>query len=132
MKIETKTETDIDVCTISDLGIEITGEDAQPLIDAINSYLEIFAKPVKSERGSSFLLGGRKCLKCDALLDGVMGSFQWGMANGEGTCSNCGWPARAYHNPKDDEGNIFNRPLERILQYHPSSVTTKETDDVTA
>ena len=127
--MKTETETDIDVCKISDIEIEITGEGSQPLIDAINSYLEIFAKPVKREGGSSLLLGGLKCLKCDVQLDGAMGSFQWGIANGEGTCSNCSWPARAYHSPKDDEGKIFDRPLEKILQYHPSGVMTKDTDE---
>ena len=60
---------------------------------------------------------GCPCIKCGAPLGGFLGMFEWGIVHGEGRCSRCKWPARAYH---------FNAgPIERlelILQYHPSVV----------
>lgn len=124
-----KIATDIEHCTINDIGIEITGEDAQPLIDSINDYLYIFAKPIqrynKNTHFHGFLEGKHVCLQCGSPLGGMLGSFTWGLCWGEGYCSKCSWPCRAYHVPKDDEGKIFDRPLDRILQYHPNNVTTK-------
>jgi hypothetical protein len=114
-------------CTIDDLGIEITGEDSPPLIDAINAYLVPFAKPVKDgDREGNILIGNVKCLNCFEILTGACGSFQWGLAHGEGNCCKCGWPARAYHRPEYDGEEIFDRALQRILQYHPDYVKTKE------
>lgn len=107
---------DVAACTMADIGMKITGEDAQPLIDTLNEYLSEFAKP--SEDG--------KCLNCERKLGGMFGTFQWGIANGEGNCSECGWPARALHRPKDSEGMIFDQALQVILQYHPDSVMKKE------
>ena len=115
---------DAEVCTSADVGIEITGSDAQPMAAAINKYLSIFAKPVKRDGGGNMMLGDYECLKCGKPLGGALGSFQWGLAHGEGNCSGCGWPCRVYHRPKDSDGEIFNRALEVILQYHPSNVTT--------
>lgn len=101
------------VCTITDIGIEINGEDAPPLVAAINKYLSVFAKP-RHDDGS----GDQSCLKCGAKLNGFLGSFTQGIIHGEGTCGECGWPCR----------NIFNGPLEMILQYHPEHVT-QDLDD---
>ena len=119
-----KTE-DVDVCTTADIGIEIIGSGAPPMIDAIDEYLSIFSKPVKRDDGN-FLMGRIECLKCGKALDGPMGSFQWGIANGEGNCSGCGWPCRAHHSPKDSDGEIFDKALVLILQYHPSRVMTPD------
>lgn len=43
--------------------------------------------------------------------------FRWGIAHGEGFCSNCGYPARAYH---FNVGPIKRLPI--ILQYHPEDL----------
>lgn len=120
-----KTIIDVDVCTIADIGISLTGEDAPAVIDTLNEYLSAFAKPVKREGGSSFAMGHFDCLNCGEPLGGMLGHFRWGMVHGEGTCS-CGWPCRAYHWPKDSHGEIFDGPLEIILQYHPSNVDLKD------
>ena len=130
---------DTEVCTISDIGIEITGSDAPPfvrpgtkaagLVAAINDYLSIFAKPVRRKGGASFL-GKFECLNCGEPLGGMLSHFRWGIVHGEGECS-CGWPCRAYHRPKDDDGEIFDRPLEIILQYHPSGVAVRTDENET-
>lgn len=115
-------------CTIEDIGIEITGTDAPPIIAAINEYLSIFEKPALREKEGKFS-GRTNCCGCGQPLDGFMGTFTWGIAHGEGACSKCGWPARAYHEPKDSDGNIFDRPFQMILQYRkkrPASVAAEE------
>ena len=119
----------IEVCTVSDIGLTITGADAPPLVAALNKYLEQFAKPIRhDEKKSNFLVGDLECLNCGRVLNGALGTFQWGLCHGEGTCSNCGWPCRLYHSPKDDEGAIFEGTLERMLQYHPNCVSKQESD----
>jgi hypothetical protein len=113
--------TDVPKCCMADIGLSLTGEGAQPLVDAINKYLADFAKPIARE-GGGFLIGKHVCLKCGEALDGALGTFQWGLVWGEGACSKCDWPARGYHAIKDDTGDIFEEPLPIILQYHPSVV----------
>lgn len=122
----THTNIEIEHCTVDDIGLEITGADAPPLIAALNEYLSAFAKPIKSDREGGGMVGNTLCLKCGETLDGILGTFQWGLAHGEGTCSKCGWPARAYHRPKDNGGEeMFNQVLEMILQYHPENVESR-------
>ncbi|MBT7243677.1 MAG: hypothetical protein HN879_09695 [Flavobacteriaceae bacterium] len=107
-------------CTPDDLGMKITGEDAGPFIAAMEEYLLLFAKPTKH------------CLKCEAYLTGMLGSFTWGLANGEGTCSDCGYPARAHHYPKLPDGTGLmegDQPIQLILQYHPDHVTSGDSDE---
>jgi hypothetical protein len=116
---------DVEFCTIDDLGIEITGDGAEPIIATLNEYFRDFAKPIKRDGGGNIISGATNCLKCKSALEGMFGSFRWGLTHGEGECSQCGWPCRAYHRPKDEEGEIFNSVLPKILQYHPSVVTTK-------
>lgn len=55
----------------------------------------------------------------DGLIDSILarGAFTWGLANGEGYCRKCGYPARAYHR---DVGPI--KFLCLILQYHPDEL----------
>jgi len=114
------------VCTMADIGLTITGEGAEPICDAISEYLSVFAKPVLHDGTTGGMLGNFDCLNCGERLDGFLGTFTWGIAHGEGKCSKCGWPCRAYHNPKDAEGDIFDRRLQIILQYHPSGVEMPE------
>lgn len=110
--------------TIEDLNIQIEGTDAQLLIDSINKYLSVFAKPINLEK-KGFVSGSCKCLQCESVLDGVIGSFTWGLTHGEGVCSKCGWPCRAYHRPEDENGELFTTAIEKILQYHPDGVSFK-------
>jgi hypothetical protein len=62
-----------------------------------------------------------KCVCCEERLTGVLGSFAWGIVNGEGACAACGWPARAYHRKV---GGIEFFGL--ILQYHPDTLSEDE------
>lgn len=117
----------IEHCTITDTGLNLEGEDATRISDAINEYLSAFAKPSLKEKGNTFT-GTANCLKCGTTLNGALGSFTWGIAHGEGNCGNCGWPCRAYHNPQIDGENIFSSLLPILLQYHPDYVN-KRTDD---
>jgi len=114
--------TDIERCSIQDIGLVITGTAAPAMIATINSYLAVFAKPIVREGDLSIMFGRFECLQCGRPLGGACGSFQWGIANGEGTCSHCGYPCRAYHYPKDEDGNIFTQPLQFMLQYHPERI----------
>lgn len=116
-----------DRCTHSDVGIEITGADADKLLGPLDEYLAIFAKPVRdANRRGNLLFGGIKCLQCDSSLNGALGTFEWGFVSGEGTCGKCGWPGRAHHRPKDEEGEIFEGTLEFVLQYHPDQVAKRK------
>ena len=63
-----------------------------------------------------------KCIGCGSALDGFFGSFTWGIVHGEGACSNCGYPARAMHYLKDGGQELFDRPLQYVLQYHPDEL----------
>lgn len=112
-------------CTSEDIGLKAKNDDGKATIAIVDKYLFSFAKP-QLEGKNSFLQSAAKCLRCGRPLGGAIGSFQWGIVHGEGTCSNCGWPARAKHYIKDDEGPIFDRALDMILQYHPDFVQ-KET-----
>lgn len=83
--------------------------------EELNQYFNHFAKPSSNEFGHS------SCLMCSHSLTGLLGTFTWGIRNGEGNCSHCGWPARAFHR---DLGPI--EFLCIILQYHPEEVAKKE------
>jgi hypothetical protein len=56
----------------------------------------------------------------------MLGTFRWGLQNGEGTCQRCGWPGRGLHDPKKNGESVFNRRLEIILQYHPDGPMTEK------
>lgn len=86
---------------------ELTPEDIQ----ALDKYFSHFVHPDPTG----------KCLNCGLVQDGLMaallGGFRWGLAHGEGFCSRCQYPARAYH--------FSVGPIERLnvlLQYHPLEV----------
>ncbi len=111
-----QTTEEIKHCTIEDLGISITGQDAPSLVDSIDQYLNEFAST------------GGKCPNCGSPLGGLLGSFTWGIVHGEGRCTGgvygkCGWPCRGLHYIKDSEGKeIFDRAVPVILAYHPKFV----------
>jgi len=83
---------------------------------ALGAYFAHFVKPgpcicCSSRQGSKDVV--------DAFLGG--GKFRWGMVHGEGNCTECGWPARAYHR---DVGPI--EFVQMILQYHPDELSVRE------
>ena len=78
---------------------------------AVDSYLENFVADAD---------GKSKCPSCGWDLGGLLGSFSWGAAHGEGACS-CGYPARAHHEfPDPDGGEPLGTLSGYILAYHPS------------
>ena len=107
---------DIPVATCERLGIQFrrkypghrrwssfdNGVDVPVLIQQADKYLKHFcAEPI--------------CPACDRKLGGIFGTFRWGMATGEGSCSACGYPCRAIHDIKA-VGILTNM----ALAYHPS------------
>jgi len=79
-------------------------------MEEADKYLAQFVEPVAME--------SKKCLCCGSPLTGIFGRFQWGITNGEGACSSCGYPARAIHRMKEI-GTFSNF----ILQYHPDELS---------
>lgn len=56
---------------------------------------------------------GPNCPRCGAQLGGLLGSFDWGIANGEGFYGQCNYPARGIHYGPFEA-------MSMILPYHPS------------
>ena len=103
--------------------IKVSDDSPQELVDRLDAYFEPFAQPPLEERDIG-MIRSHNCLNCgEPQLGLLFGRFQWGLVHGEGICGECGWPARLYHNPKDDEGELFS--LSLLLQYHPNFVTKK-------
>ena len=110
-------------CMAKDIGI--TAADSSPeaaaIVAKIDKYLSSFAAPnPRRPLAVGMVFGSATCPNCDSQLDGMMGCFQWGMVHGEGNCTHegCGWPCRAKHEIPD----VFARPVEMVLAYHPSVV----------
>jgi len=55
---------------------------------------------------------------CGRTLGGLIGTFVYGIQNGEGWCSQCDWPARAIHRVKDEKGEPI-ISLNMVLAYAP-------------
>jgi len=90
---------------------EVTdGEIAPDDVTAIDAYLGQFVAP--NEKGECCGCGG----KLTGGFESVLGltTFRWGLAHGEGFCSECKYPARAYH---FNVGPI--KRFECVLQVHP-------------
>ena len=88
--------------------------DQKKALAEVDEYLEAFTP-------------GDKCPCCDqairglGLMHAIVGGFNWGIANGEGHCSNCGHPCRAYHRSVGPF-EFF----EVILAYHPDTLKKRE------
>jgi len=124
--------------TIGDLfenAVDITLPDGtkrpltEPELAEIAAYLRMFTRPFKSDDGGK--TGTVQCPGCDAVLSrpGLMGllspgTFTWGIGHGEGGCSRCGYPARAYH---FKVGPI--ERMEAILPVHPDELLTSEEEE---
>ena len=85
---------------------------------AMDAYLAAFLPP-----GNCICCGAQQGSTRDSeMLDALLGraKFRWGLANGEGACSGCGWPARAYHRDFGPVGF-----MSVILQYHPDGLSAE-------
>ena len=100
----------------------ITPGDGTPaeIVEALNKYFEPFAAiDVPADNAKEF---DSPCLGCGESQVGLLrGRFTWGIAHGEGHCSNCGWPARMYHDIRDSDG-VRLMYFRLLLQYHPDCV----------
>jgi hypothetical protein len=94
----------------------ITGEVPDGYLESCAVYLAAFAAPIFSDGDKTKAM---VCLHCDADLSGFFGSFEWGIAHGEGRCNICGYPARAFHVAKDADGGELFTLRNFILQYLP-------------
>ena len=82
-------------------------DEAAKLIAEVDKYL------------TAFLPYSNDCVCCGTKLCGLMvGTFTWGLANGEGFCGRCKYPARAIHRV-GDIGTLSNF----VLQYHPDGLS---------
>lgn len=85
------------IATPDNCGLQVTGEDREKMLAVLNEYLKDFQAPDIPPGGANFLMGGLRCANCGKTLDGLLGTFSWGMAHGEGACAACGWPCRGCH-----------------------------------
>jgi len=92
-------------------------EDVPDTLNLIALADEYFANFCASEKPDAPI----KCPCCGFGLGVLLGTFVWGIAHGEGTCSSCGYPCRAHH-PIYEQGN--DEPVmtlqNMVLPYHPS------------
>ena len=112
-----------DILTVKD-GEMLPEEDEKALT-------EYFAHFVKTENGCCVCCGSKQGGDFNDALLGLLGhsegsKFKWGLQHGEGVCSVCNWPARAYH---FDVGPI--KRFEAILQYHPDELQAHEPEEMT-
>ena len=84
-----------------------TSEKGEGIMVALDAYLVKFLAPSKT------------CIRCASTLGGVLGSFDWGLAHGLGSCTTCGWPIRVYHHIPFEGDNL---KLTMMLMYHPDEV----------
>ena len=105
------------------VGIELSGKDEVKGREIMDAYFSSFVSPaVTSDKNGSAASGSNRCVKCNKRIDGIIGSFQWGLAHGEGHCCECGYPMRGHHYIKDQDGKDFISLTLYILQYHPTEL----------
>ena len=106
----------MEACTI-DLfsGSKDLSESAQ---SRLAGYLEGFHAPTHKENkdGKTATITCPKCgshLLGGGIMDALLSTFIWGIAHGEGFCSECDWPIRMYHFVKldGDDKHRFEFPL---------------------
>lgn len=93
---------------------------AKPKGDSNESWQVTAKFVVEADAYFADFTPGPKCPKCGTTLNGMFGSFTWGIANGEGYCVHCKYPARAYHRSEPFE------MLTLVLPYHPSVLQPAE------
>jgi len=96
----------------------------QAMLDALDTYFEAFAQPLRRDDDESKEM---LCIECEKPLTGLTsvffgGGFVWGLAHGEGYCAGCKWPARGHHFIKYPDGTDLATLRNVVLQYHPDYV----------
>lgn len=118
--------------TFNDIDAEVKEGGDPKLIEDMTAYLHKFAARKLGDDGRP--LAGNPCICCGydlcggmvGFLMGSKGGFKWGLAHGEGYCSECGWPARLYHFVKDRDGKDLLTFRHVVLQYHPDGINVRE------
>lgn len=83
----------------------------------LDDYLKIFTLAPRDDTR------GKLCPHCNNRT-----AIEWGLANGEAFCVNCGWPYRVYHRNIGGTGDDALIPfLIHGLPYHPSCIESKST-----
>lgn len=93
-------------CLPADVGLTYTDETEQWVKDACEAYFAQFDAPIYGENAPGIMMSKVRC-SCGRPLGGFIGSFTWGIVFGEGFCSNCKRPGRAYHTLRDAQGEKF-------------------------
>ncbi len=97
---------------------EVAPETPADVLAELREYFHTFATPTKGKHGA-------ECPNCGSAIGGMFGSFEWGLVHGEGRCSICHWPMRAYHFIKDKDGKDVATIRNLVLPYHPDFVTKR-------
>ena len=86
-----------------------------------DEYLTAFVAPRHTpERDGLTCVGCGATLYLPGIIGALMGAtFTWGVANGEGHCSRCGYPTRMYHRLPEGTGTF-------PLQYHPDELERRD------
>lgn len=127
-------------CTLELAGVKATlkegatpeqVEESKAWIAEADAYFAHFVAPIVEQRDGKPDTLGELCFHCGEYLTGMgaallgSGGFRWGLAHGEGACA-CGWPARAHHFAKRDDGSELFTLRGRVLSYHPDFVTKRD------
>ena len=88
---------------------------------AIREYLSHFLRPAKKGENVA-------CPACRRELGGLLGTFQWGIAHGEGNCGNCGWPVRMYHRIEKDGEELVHLTFPLAHRCYRDEGHTEEID----
>ena len=109
-------------------------ESTRIALESIDRYLSIFCVPPKKDPSKGeeggFAVSNQLCPGCDRSIGGLLGSFTWGIAHGEGHCSRCGYPHRGIHYVKTPDGlDIFTGGVREVLPYHPSRLEIKRDEE---
>lgn len=118
---------DLPKATASTVGLKLSGKDEEIGRRIFDKYFSMFVCPKSASPEKGSWAGGRQeCVQCGSRLDGIIGTFQWGMQHGEGSCAECGYLCRALHRINDEEGKPFAELGFTILQYHPEELVRGE------
>lgn len=118
---------DIGTSTIADTASPEERAKAEAFLAEVNEYLAGFVKPVILGEGENRY---QVCFHCGWTVSkgfhSLLGmprhaAFEWGLVHGEGHCSNCHYPARAYHRPKGKDGEELFSLTGMFLQYMPDA-----------
>lgn len=99
-------------CTLDTIGAAFTGDARPETVALVTAYFARFAAPIIPAKADAFR--GAECV-CGEALTGLLGGFRYGLAHGEGYCSDCGRAVRSHHYLRDADGaevlSLTNFPL---------------------